>query len=222
MAENRQEPASTQDVLGHAMSEYKKGPLTPELVNSTWKAIWETWGQRVNHTFQVPSCDRTSEELTQLQKKGKEILMLPDELYAKDGLVILGRIFPFMDNNWTTREIAEITNEHDKGGSMDVEMGFRTLNTNSNEIEEMDIHKKENRIGIRLATYIVGSQFSKLLTGLYFDESTWSPIRGSRTGRDRLDAGFDSYGRLVVNSPPLTRQINRGMWGVRSEGVKKA
>ena len=46
---------SLQDTLGRAISEYNKGHLTPELVNTTWQTIWKTWGESDSHTFQVPS-----------------------------------------------------------------------------------------------------------------------------------------------------------------------
>lgn len=180
MVVNRLETASTQDVLGLAILEYSKESLTPELVDTTWQTIWKTWGESVSHTFQVPSCDRTSEELAQLQREEKADLLVPDELYTKEGLVLLGRIFPKM-RSWSVSEQTTVTNEHNKGGSIDIEMDLDSPHRNTGEKQAMDILRKERRTGQRLATLIVGSQFSKLSTDRYLDEgATWSRLPGSR------------------------------------------
>lgn len=210
-----------QDILGRAILEYKEGPLTPELVDKAWQAIWRTWGESICHAFDVPSCDRTSEDLAELEKEGKAVLLLPDEIYTKEGLILLGRIFPKMQS-WSIRERATVTNEHEKGGSIDIEMNIDSPNRNTNEEQAMDILKKEGRRGQRFATFIVGSQFSKLLTGCYLDEgATWSRLPGSRRGVEVLDALFRSDGRLRVVSG-LSRGSRGPALGFRSEGVKRA
>lgn len=210
----------SKDSLSLAISEYKAGPLTTELVDKTWQAIWKTWGESINHAFDVPSCDRTPEELAKLQKEGKAVLLVPDELYTKEGLVLFGRMFPKMQS-WSVREGTTVTNDHNKGGSIDIEMDIASPNRDTNERQAIDILKKEERKGQRLATFIVGSQFSKLLTDRYLDEApTWSRVHGSRSEDYVLHAGFYSGGYLRVRSNLYRENRNPGL-GFRSEGVKK-
>lgn len=208
-------------VLERAILEYKKESLTPELVDTTWQIIWKTWGDRVGHTLRVPSCDRTTKELEKLQKEGKAILLVPDELYTKEGLVLLGRMFPKM-RSWSVSEQTTVTNEHNKGGSIDIEMDLDSPHRNTREKQAVDILRKEGRTGQRLATLIVGSQFSKLSTDRYLDEgATWSRLPGSRLGGLILHARFCSDGRLDVRWH-LGRESHGPRLGFRSEGVKKA
>lgn len=216
--------------LGNVISEYKKGPLTPELVNSTWQNLWKIWGERVNHTFQVPTCDRTTGELARLQQERKAILLIPDELYTPKGLVLLGHMFPelgrlsvdYIDHTY-------ITNDTDKGGSIDIEM-FDESNS-YNEKQAQRVIEKQGRNPQRLATYIVGSQFNKLLTGYYFDEGRrFSLLSGSQAGK-----AFPAYG-LQEGKALLVQFSDNGFlfisWlsddekhirdrGIRSEGVKR-
>lgn len=212
----------SKDALDRAISEYKEGSLTPELVNTTWQTIWKAWGESINHTFQVPSCDRTSEDLAELQKEGKAVLLLPDEIYTKEGLVLLGRMFPKMQN-WSVEEGTTVTNDHDKGGAIDIEMDVDSPNRSTNETQAMDILKKEGRGGQRLATFIIGAQFSNLLTGRYLDEgSTWSRLLGSRSGGYVVGAYFNAGGRLHGYWYLDPRRPRGPSVGGRSEGVKKA
>lgn len=116
--------AISKDILCLAISEYKEGPLTPELVNVTWQKIWKKWGENVSHTFQVPSCDRTPEDLAKLQKEGKTVLLIPDEVYTKEGLVLLGRIFPKMQS-WSVQEGTTVVNKDNNGGVYRYRNGYR-------------------------------------------------------------------------------------------------
>ena len=146
---------------------------------------------------------------------------MPDEIYTKEGLVLLGGMFPKM-RSWSVGEKTIVTNDHDKGGSIDIEMDIDSPNRNTNERKALDILKKEGRKGQRLATFIVGSQFSRLLTGGYLEEgSTWSRLPGSRNEGYVLNASFRSDGGLGV-SWGLRSQDHDPNLGFRSEGVKKA
>lgn len=100
-------------------------------------------------------------------------------------------------------------------------MDIDSPNRNTNEKQAMDILKKEGRVGQRLATFIVGSQFSRLLTDRYLDEgSTFSRLSGSCGEGDILSACFRSDFLLVYWD--LRREDPDPDLGFRSEGVKKA
>ena len=207
-----------QDIL-RAISEYLKGPLTPELVDTTWQTIWTTWGESNNHAFQVPPCDRTSEGLRELQKEGKAALLVPDEIYTKEGLVLLGGMFPKI-RGWSVSGKTTVVNEDNNGGSIDIEMDIDSPNRDTNEEQAMDMLKWEGRKGQRFATFIIGSQFSKLLTRRYLDEgSTWSRLPGSFSEGYILCVHSGSLGGLSVFSGLDWKAHNPDL-GFRSEGRK--
>lgn len=212
------------DLLKDAIIEYKRGSLTPELVNSTWQTVWRVWGESVEHQFQIPACDRSDKELATLKSEGRGIVLTPDEIYTPEGLILLGRIFPEM-KSWSTEAGTTVTNEVNRGGSIDIEMSvgapYRTAQGYT-EQELIDKIVSDNRDGQRLATYIVGSQFSKLLTDKYFDQDdTWSRLPGSRDEGRVVDADFYSDGHLNVDDYWSREDRYPGLGG-RSEGVKKA
>ncbi|MBI2338015.1 hypothetical protein HYU95_02425 [Candidatus Daviesbacteria bacterium] len=207
------------------VQEYKEARLcTPDLINYTWTGIWGVISERAEFDYQVLKSDRTAEELAQLQEENRDNLLLPDGIYTPKGLVGLGRAFPLM-GSWTiTREEAvRISHSAVKGGSFDIEMSpdapYRTRQGYT-EQQLRDTIATDGRRGMRLPTYIVGSQFSKLLTGHYFDEKTWSRILGSFCGNRALAASFFSDGSLRVGRW-LPSYGGRGPdLGGRSEGEK--
>lgn len=210
-----------QDIaIGSAITEYRKGPFTPELINNTWQILWKTVGERKDHIFEVPTCDRTKEELSQLQKEGKEVLLIPDEFYTQKGLILLGEILPGMQSRIIEKG-AKIINETSKGGCIDVEMDSESPNRNTTEEEAVGILKAQGRIGQRLATFIIGSWFNRLVTGVYFDEQTWSRLPGSQINNSTLEVYCSSYGKLFVHLL-LNHSSKFPSLGVRSEGRKKA
>lgn len=214
------------DALRPFVQEYRVAKVhTPELVNRTWQDMWGEIGRTVDFTYQVPSCDRTPEELAKLQQEGKAVLLLPDDIYTPEGLVRLGRAFPLMISWFTNPEhAAKISYGSNTGGSIDIEMSpdapYRTPKGYRQE-ELVAKIAADKRAGQRLPTYFIGSQLSKLLTGHYFDENTWSRLPESFHGGLMLNAYFSSGGRVGVNYYWYPGDQNPHLGG-RSEGVKKA
>ena len=203
-----------------AIAEYERQPHTPELVDRTWQALWQAWGERIDHEFSVPSCDRDTGELAELKEKGNGVLLIPDEITTTpEGLVLLGKIFPEMEV-WAVQRSTTIKNEHNRGGCIDIEMSVDAPNINTTTVNLSTKLNAEGRDGQRLAVYIVGSQFSKLLTGRYFDMGgTWSLLLGSRDEGDIVVARFpqDRAGRLFVGWS-LSPDLSDSPLGGRSEG----
>ncbi len=223
--------------LRRGVVEYKKGLPTPELVNKTWQTVWKVWGERIGHTFEAPTCDRTSEELAQLQKENRGVVLVPEDVTLK----MLGQIFPEM-RSWAVRPgdreelsyfgvgmgafptgqyitIGSVEDERTGGGCIDIEMDVRVPHTDEllNEHRIKELVQAQGRYGQRLKTYIVGSQFSKLLTGHHFGLSRLpgSSYDGHSLIVDMSDGGFlrvEKEGYLY--RPYLD-------WGVRSEGIKR-
>ncbi len=211
-----------QDILQRAISEYQTGVRTPELLTRTFQAIWQERGERVGSDFQVTTCDRTQEEIAELEKQGRRLTYVPEGT----NLVTLGRMFPQM-RSWAVREDTTVTSQNPQTGWIDVEADasapYRDTTEGKLNNQLNSLAKKLGRpiSGMDLETYIVGSQDNKLFTGQYFDENTWSRLAGSRHGGGVVSAIFYPLGDLNVSSG-LRPQVHYPSLGGRSEGVKKA
>lgn len=213
------------EALSPFIQEYKAAKVpTPDLVNNTWQGIWKVIGEKVDFEYQVPECDRTQEELAQLRKENRAVLLLPNDIYTPEGLVRLGQAFPLMNSSATNPEVAaRISHSSYEGGSIDIEMVHDAPYRTRQGYNEKQLREKiaaDGRVGMRLPTYIIGGQFSKLLTGHYFDENTWSRTPESFLGGRALTAYFGSVGRLGVDGWFPSSQDPH--LGGRSEGVKRA
>lgn len=215
------------DALRPFVQEYRDVRVyTPELVDHTWQNMWRVIGQIANFTYQVPACDRTKEELAQLQEKNRAALLLPSDIYTPDGLVRLGRAFPLM-RSWTTdpKKVARISHGSNNGGCFDIEMNLDAPYRTSRGYNQKELVAKiaaDTRAGQRLPTYFVGSQFSHLLTGHYFDENTWSRLPGSFFEGGMLGASFFGSDGGVSVSDGWNAEGQHPHLGGRSEGVKRA
>lgn len=213
------------EALRPFVQEYKTAKVhTPDLINQTWIGIWSVIGDRVGFEYQVPQSDRTTEELEHLRKENNANLLLPDDIYTPDGLIRLGQAFPLM-NSWATRpeEAVRISHSSSTGGSIDIEMSLDAPYRTSKGYNEQELRGKiaaDGRLGMRLPTYLVGSQFSELLTGHYFDEKTWSRTPESFYDGRALSAYFHSGGYVIVSR--WYQSHRHPDVGGRSEGVKRA
>ncbi len=207
------------NLLDQAVNEFKDNPHTPESVNRFWQTFLETSIKSRGLDIPVPivSCDRTQEELEALGKEGKMWVPETKLTYSQ-----LGKIFP-ETKSYALREDSPIKDEYEQDAKgVDVEVSIESPNRETTENDLRELFKSQNRKGMRLSTYILASQESKLLAGQYFDEGdTWSRLLGSRDGGHVVDAGSYVDGFLVVGWS-LDPRGHDSDWGRRSEGVKKA
>lgn len=206
-------------VFEQAVKEFKENPHTPEILTSYWQTLWNAWGERANLSLVVSPCDRDTEEIKQLEKEGRKLVYVPDQLASQENRHLLGQIFPEMQSN-SVRKDNSVTNESNQGGWFDIEASLDSPNLDTKEKDLENRFKKQEKSGQRLNTYIVGSQDAKLQTGHYFDEKTVSRLVGSRSGGHVVDALFGVHGRLDVRWD-LDPRDHGSDWGGRSEGVKK-
>lgn len=222
MAVETRRPTPVSEVLKGLVSEYKrenkKGTLTPELVNRFWHILLETSIQARGLDIPVPTieCDRTTEDLKALKREKR--IWVPET-----GLTYLqlGQIFPNTNNSAVERDglISDGFEQDAKG--VDVEASIDSPNINTREKALERLFKSKKRRGMRLSTYILASQASKVLIENFLDQDgTWSWLPGSSSGDYVLGARFDSNGRLYIlwNLDPKDR---KSYLGGRSEGVKK-
>ncbi len=213
------------DAMRPFVQEYSAAKIhTPDLIDHTWQGIWKVIGERVGYEYQVPACDRTPEELAKLQEKGRAVLLLPSDIYTSNGLVRLGKAFPLI-RSWTTdpKQIVEVSHRSVEGGSIDIEMSPDAPYITSRGYREQELVDRitaDGKHGMRLPTYLVGSEFSQLLTGQYFDINTRSRLPGSYCEGRVLIANFNSEGKAYVDGYRLP-QGHGTVLGGRSEGVTK-
>ncbi len=116
--------------------------------------------------------------------------------------------------SWSVSQGTSVINGDNKGGSIDIEMDIDSPNRNTNEKQTVDMLKKEGRKGQRLATFIIGSRFSKLLTDHYLDEgSTLSRLPGSRSEGDAFFTLISTRMAACTSVGILSRRIAIRTWG---------
>ena len=206
-----------------AIGKYKKAPLTPELVNNTWAILWQKWGKRINHTFNIPFCNFTSKELGDLRSFDRGVLLMPDEVYTPEGLIFLGRMFPEITSQVVGGK--SIVNCADKGGCIAIDMDIDPQYMPVSEMEALKYAENIKQVGKlpqRLSTYLIGSKFSSLLTRKHFDSNgTSSFLPGSRWKCDDRILLVHSYGKGdIIADIGLGNNVAHNNWGVRSEWYK--
>lgn len=204
--------------LQSVVQEYNTKPHTPELVTNFWQIFLGSSikGQGLDIPVPVVSCDRTSEELETLKKEEKMWVPETGLTYSQ-----LGQIFPRM-RNYAVQDDSPIKDEFEQDTKgVDVEASIDSPNRNTKKKDLEKLFKSQGRNGMRLSTYILVSQGSKILTGHYLDEgSTWSRLLGSGYGGYVVNARFSGNGCLYVDWYLHPGGRHSGL-GSRSEGVKK-
>ncbi len=210
------------ELLEEAVKKFKENPQLPEIITQYWQTLWKVWGERVNLSLMIPFCDRTTEEIKQLEKEGRKLVYVPGEVASQENRHLLGKMFPEM-NDPSVRKDNFVTNDSNQGGWFDIEASFDSPNVNVKEKDLEYQFNKKRKAGQRINTYIVGSQDAKLQTGHYFDENNWSRLLGSRGDGRVVRVLFHVNSGLDVRWGLVSRgRLSR--WGGRSEGVgvKKA
>lgn len=205
-------------LLKSPVAEYKSQPHTPELITNFWQTFLDTSIKTQGLDIPVPavSCDRTQVELEALKKEGR--MWVPE---ARLTYPQLGLVFPKM-GSYAVQKDSPIKDEFEQDvKGVDVEADLDAPNRSTTQKDLENLFKKQRRKGMRLSTYVLASQASKLLTGHYLDENTVSRLFGSRGGGDVVHASFGADGRLGVFWALYPLRRDPGIGG-RSEGVKKA
>ncbi len=205
---------STSELL-EVMSSYReawdRNTLTPQLVDATWQ---EFWGVPSEAALTVPACNRSQDELAALREQNRGVLLLPDEIMTQEGPDFLLQRFPEIGKSVLRKN----KNTHTGGGCIDVEMDREEPNLLAGEVNGAGLNYRiriQDKQGQRLQTYIVASQFNKLLTGHYFDEEHRVTLPGSIAGSASfMNVKRESTGKLLVG------EGHRIGNGYRTEGRK--
>lgn len=190
---------SAENVAARAAEEYNKDVTSPETITAFWLAFWAENGKKVDISVSVPECPFTQEQLEEMKRKDKGPIYVPEELSTQKDRHLLGRMFPKMRSH-SLQEGNSVTNEAKNSGWRIFDMSIDAPHLGTDESQLREVMTFQGDEEPTLNEYIVASQASKLLTGKYLDEGTWSRIFGSRRGGDVVPASFDSDGGLYVDS----------------------
>lgn len=213
------------DLFNLMLIEYKQNPHNPETVTQTFQAIWRVRqgmlrAERVDLEFSVPECPYTEEQLKHLERLGRRVGYLPEELATQASRHLMAKIWPQMGSR-SVQEGNTVTNGVNRSGWFDYEAQVGAPHLDTTEDSLRKAVKKEERLGMNLNEYIIASQDSKLLTGKYLDEAlTWIRLLGSRDKGDVVRVGFDADGYLAVGWNLHPQDRNSDLGG-RSVGVPK-
>src|SRR6185437_10980643 len=79
-----EQPAALTEAMDRYREAWDNNALTPELVDETWRTFWQTTLEIEPNN--IPSCDRTTEELAELKEQNRGVVLLPDEVMNVAGM----------------------------------------------------------------------------------------------------------------------------------------
>lgn len=208
LSKNLQEAAFEKTIL-----DYKRGPLTPDLVTNYWRAKLPD--------LNIPECDWTAKEIRRPMKDitGKNIPGILVPVTDKMTIFGLSRRFPRLKNDEIDIS-ASFTNIHDTTGYVKIESSIYPPNRDTSHADLEAFAEKQGYLPARLLTYILASQASKDFTGAYLDEElSESRLLGS-CNISNIYAWFTKGGHLGIYGD-VNPEISDINLGGRFEEVKK-
>lgn len=207
--------------LNWATERYRNDPHTPELTIRVWRNVWQYWGSRTETDLSNITCDRTEQEIIELERSGRGIIIIPYEIAEMNSpYEFLLATFP-QTRNLRFQMTPEMSkNSLPRTGTIDIETSIDAPNIGTGEYELPKLFESQGVAGQNLFEYIIGSQFSKLTTGQYFDQNgTRSRLASSRFNGWAIDVHFNKEGQIFINSA-LDPEDRKPEIGARSSGVK--
>lgn len=179
---------------------YQEAQL-PQQIWASWQGLWNIWGACAGmEDIQVSKCDRSEEEIQRIKKRGGLLIFVPKEMSAPEGFQILQKIFPEMDVE-RSELTANLKSQYQQHGWLEIESSIDAPYTDTTEDQLRKIFKEKGRTGAALNTYLVASQFNRLIKGFYFDQDHISSrLLGTSCGDKIVDARFGLEGNLIISS----------------------
>jgi hypothetical protein len=119
---------------------YKEGSVTSKSINNLGKGIYGVIEEISGFKYTFRRCPRlTQEEITRIDEKDKMVLLLAPEIFTREGLAGLCKVFP-LSMGWTTdpKDILNITHNPKRGGCVVTEKGLEAPFTTRSEYELRD------------------------------------------------------------------------------------
>lgn len=204
---------------------YRREPRGLKLINEFWGGFYGVLGDIIGHSYQSPVCNLPQKYIDKAESRGGEFLLLSEDVFTADGLARLSKVFPFRITwTWDKKEFGKIFHSSERGGCVEIETQLNTPFMIPGGRDEFDLRHKIESLGLlgqRLPTYIIGSEFIRLVVGHHFDENmTISRLLGSYyckgKKREFLSATYNNSGECIdiLRCDPYKKDTN---WGGRSE-----
>lgn len=190
-AEARYEELFPQVKLQRFVNEFKTQPHTQEAVTAIWGNMWEVMGGVTGSRITVAECDRTNEEIAELEANGRMLVYVPKELSGADQAKrLLPLVLPDPQaqkaNNLSSHAFVNVV---EQSGWVSVEATPRLPHSKvEDEVVIRDRVESGELQGQTVNTYLVGTLFSRLMNGSYLDEGNQYPYAGLVIGSRMNDA----------------------------------
>lgn len=218
--------------LAQAIEDYRVAKThNPELVTSFNTALWAQIAEITGVNVQVPGCPGTEQLIKEMEEKGKGIIFIPEEYAGQAQRYLIGAAFKLIDNSyvpdhWSMQPDNPVKNDRVHVGYRFVDMQIEAPNLRTNEKQARDLMGKgkpeEGSDGMNLSEYSLAGLYSKLLTGRYLDEPSWSRLLSSSDDGRVVDAYFNPRGYFSVSSDWSPEDRNGNLGARFSSGVNTA
>ncbi len=164
---------------------YEKRVHTYKLITEVWRRFWNWRMEKKLVEIYVPPCDRSSEEIRELEEEGRMLIYVPPVFSASEGLRRLNDFFVSYEAAGLPKA-EDIINNHEQHGWLDVEKSLRAPHIGKGEATIALLESERGWKVQTLNTYIIGSEFSQLVSGHCFDEGTYSMVASRSEGENLL------------------------------------
>lgn len=172
-AEARYEELFPQVKLQRFVSEFKTQSHTKEAVTALWSNMWKVMDRVTGTRVTVAECDRTNKEIAELEANGRMLVYVPKELSEVDQAKhLLPLVLPDLKAQKASNLSSDdFTNIVEQSGWVSIEATARLPHSRAeDEVTIRDSVESGELQGQTINTYLIGTFFSKLLNGVYFDE----------------------------------------------------
>lgn len=177
--------------------------LTPKLVTDVFKEIWGIRTKNIGLKIEIPFCDRTSDELEELRKKGLRIGYMPKELASKENMPLLLMVFYQLLSEPIDTIGDRYKNKVSGYGWFDYEATEVAPNLNTTEDQLRKIIKKQGRQEMNLNEYVVAGMDNNLFANSFFD------TQGSGHTGSRL-LGSTNFGNVIGGKFYARKEVTVG------------
>lgn len=207
-------------VLETAGKEYGKKKLhTPEEIHRYNQVLWNAIGHVNGEVVIAPVLSGTKKDIELHEKQGRGILLVAEGYSEQRERHKIARAFgeilgnTFVPSHWSTQVDNPVKNDALHTGYRAVDMQLEAPNTKTTEDMLSERMQEAHAEGMNHSEYLLASLMSKLTTGHYLDEKTYSRLSGSSRGGHVVGAGFGEYGGLDVDSLLYPQNQNDNLGG---------
>ena len=147
------------------VSEYKEKSHDVDVVQQTWQKFWDIYSHKVGETIQVSKPDLNEKELKALEKEGRMLIYVPEEVSKKEQIVTLLHTFKigyYLNNPANPSHFKDYVNGFEQKGWFSTEAQGGVPNGVLTDDRFTKLSEDSRSNFMTLNTYLVTSYFSYL------------------------------------------------------------